>query len=237
MTHSIAIMQPYFLPYIGYWQLLNYVDTFVIYDNIEYTKKGWINRNNFLQNNKSVPFSLPLKKDSDFLTIKERFLSDDFTTSAEKLLRKIHANYQKAPYFNHAFPVIENCLLYNNYNLFHFINHSIKKITNYLNITTNIVISSEIPINHSLKKQEKVIAICQSLNGSTYVNPIGGTSLYQFTSFLEHGIHLIFLKPNDYKYTQYTSPFIPTLSILDIMMFNSIKSISNQLNKFTLINR
>ena len=58
---TLGIMQPYFLPYIGYWQLLSAVDQFVVYDNIKYTKKGWINRNRFLRDGTDAVFTIPLK--------------------------------------------------------------------------------------------------------------------------------------------------------------------------------
>lgn len=100
---KVAIMQPYFFPYIGYWQLINSVDTFVIYDNIQYTKKGWINRNRFLQNGKDCLFSISLKKDSDFLDIRDRIISDDF--NRKKMLNQIKCSYQKAPYFDEVSPL------------------------------------------------------------------------------------------------------------------------------------
>ena len=117
----LAIMQPYFLPYIGYWQLLNIADKFIVYDNIQYTKKGWINRNNILLNNKSFLFSLPLKKDKDYLNINERRLSDISTSSTIKTLRQIKNAYKKAPYFYAAFPVVEKIFNNKAENLFKYI--------------------------------------------------------------------------------------------------------------------
>ena len=85
---KVAIMQPYFLPYIGYLQLLNSVDKFILYDDIEYTKKGWINRNRIVD---GEIITLPLKKDSDYLNVVERRLSDDWRKQKTKLLNKIES--------------------------------------------------------------------------------------------------------------------------------------------------
>ena len=153
----VGIMQPYFLPYIGYFQLINSVDLFVVYDNIQYTKKGWINRNRMLQNGKDVMFSLPLKKDSDYLEICQRDLAVDF--NRDKLLNQFKGAYQRAPYFAQVFPLIEELVRYKNLNLFHFLHHSIVRICEHLGITTEIRISSDIAIDHSLKNQDKVIAL------------------------------------------------------------------------------
>ncbi len=111
-TVNVAIMQPYFLPYIGYWQLINAVDKFVVYDNIEYSKKGWINRNRFLQNGKDELFTIPLKKDSDYLYIRDRYLSDNIEAEQKKILRRFENAYRKAPYYEEGIVLLKNCLLF-----------------------------------------------------------------------------------------------------------------------------
>ena len=155
---SLAIMQPYFLPYIGYFQLINAVDQFIIYDNIQYTKKGWINRNRMLQNGKDVMFSLQLKKDSDYLDIVDREISPDF--SRHKLCRKIEGTYKKAPFFAEVFPLLETIINFEDQNLFKFLQHSIIAICNHLGITTEIKISSSLPVDSAIKGQDKVLALC-----------------------------------------------------------------------------
>ena len=116
---TIAIMQPYFLPYIGYFQLISAVDQFVIYDNIKYTKKSWVNRNRFLQNDKDAMFSLPLKRDSDSLDVRERELAIDF--DRKKLLRQLKGAYQGAHNFEQTFPLIDKIVRYPEQNLFLFL--------------------------------------------------------------------------------------------------------------------
>ena len=227
-------MQPYIFPYIGYFQLINAVDKFVIYDNIEYTKKGWINRNRILINGKDDFFTIPLKKDSDYLKIDERMISDTYSKDGKKIINKIEAAYRKAPFFETAFPIIESILLNQENNLFKHIRDSLSKLLDYLCITTEIVVSSTIKIDHSLKSQEKVIAICKELSASQYINPIGGTLLYSSETFEKNNIKLTFLQSNPIIYKQFDHEFVPWLSIIDIMMFNSKDVIQSYLKNYQL---
>lgn len=227
---TIAIMQPYFLPYIGYFQLINAVDRFVIYDNVQYTKKGWINRNRILSNGKAELISLPLKKGTGFLHIDQRTLADTFADERRKTLRKIHAAYHKAPHFQDAFLVVEKLFEYDHTNLFLFLYNSLLEICRYLEIETEFIVSSALDMDHGLKSEEKVLAICHQLNANIYINPIGGTALYTKDHFYQQGIELRFLRSNPVAYAQFGHDFIPFLSILDVMMFNSLSEIKNQLN-------
>ena len=227
---KLAIMQPYFFPYIGYFQLINAVDEFVIYDNIEFTKKGWINRNRILVNGKDSIISLPLKKDSDFLNVNERFIANTWDLDRKKMINKISESYRKAPHYKDVIILIEKCLLYNDTNLYNFILNSIKIINDFLLISTKIIISSSIDIDHKLKSEEKVIAICKKLNASTYINPPGGINLYNYEQFNLNKINLIFQKNNIFTYNQFNHNFIPSLSIIDVLMFNDKEKIINILN-------
>lgn len=224
-------MQPYIFPYIGYFQLINAVDKFVIYDNIQFTKKGWINRNRLLLNGKDEYFTLPLKSDSDFLNVKERELSKDWLKEKNKTLNKIKENYKKAPYFKEVYNLVESNFNFESLNLFDFILNALKNTLNYLFIKTEIVISSTLAINHNLKAEEKVIAICKALNAETYLNPIGGIELYNKEHFLNEGIKLNFIKANNCIYKQLNNEFIPFLSIIDVMMFNSKEEIKRMIEK------
>lgn len=230
-----AIMQPYFFPYIGYFQLIQSVDKFVIYDNIQYTKKGWINRNRILTMGEPSHISLTLKKDSDYLNVADRFLADIWKEERVKMLNKIKPSYSKAPYFKEVYPIIESCILYEDTNLFNFILNSVKIICEFLDIKTSIEISSTINIDHTLKGKEKVIAICKELNADKYINAIGGVDLYDKEEFKNVGLDLSFIKADSIVYKQYSENFIPYLSIIDVMMFNSKEEVKNMLTKYTLI--
>lgn len=220
---KVAIMQPYFLPYIGYFQLISAADVFIVYDNIKYTKKGWINRNRMLQNGKDVMFSLPLKSDSDYLDVCERELSVDF--NRDKLLNQFKGAYQRAPYFAQTFPLIEQIVRYNDANLFRFLHHSIVKTCEHLGITTEIRTSSNVTINHDLKNQDKVLALCEAVDANSYINAIGGIEMYSKEAFQGRGIELKFIKSKPFEYPQFGDVFVPWLSIIDLMMFNSLDTI------------
>lgn len=225
-----AIMQPYFFPYIGYFQLMNAVDEFIVYDNIEYTKKGWINRNRILVNGKDDFITLPLKKDSDFLTVNKRNLADEWKTSRAKMVSRITESYRKAPFFELTFPLIEKCLFCDSQNLFDFIFFSLVEIKNTLEIQSNLLVSSAIPVNHTLKSEKKVIAICHARKANIYINPIGGVNLYAKDEFRNEGIELKFLRSNAFTYSQFKNEFIPWLSIIDVLMFQPRAEIIRYLN-------
>lgn len=229
-------MQPYLFSYIGYFQLMNAVDEFVVYDNIEFTKKGWINRNRILVNGKDDYISFPLKKDSDFLHIKDRFLAEIWMTERKKILNRITESYRKAPYFSGIYPLIEQIFLFEDMNLFRFILNSLTELKDFLGIKTSLIISSTIPIDHQLKAEKKVIEICKVRKADTYINPIGGTELYNKDDFKKEGIDLYFLKTGNIQYKQFNNDFVPFLSIIDVMMFNSTEEIKKHLeSSFTLL--
>lgn len=232
---KLGIMQPYLFPYIGYFQLMNAVDEFVVYDNIEFTKKGWINRNKILVNGKDEFITLPVKKGSDFLYIQQRALAEVWPGHRTKMLNRIVECYKKAPYFQFAFPVVEKSLLFEEINLFKFLFNSLKVTKDYLEIETEILISSSIEINHDLKGEKKVIEICKARNATTYLNAIGGMHLYSTHNFKLADINLRFLKTDDINYSQFKNEFVPFLSIIDLMMFNSKEDIKNMLTSVTVI--
>lgn len=231
---KLGIMQPYFMPYIGYFQLIGAVDVFIVYDNIKYTKKGWINRNRMLQNNADVMFSLPLKKASDSLHVRERELAADF--SRDDLLRQLSGAYQRAPQFEPTYTMLEQIVRHEDDNLFRYIHNSIVSTCKYLGIQTKIMVSSDFDIDHDLKGQDKVIALCEAIGADNYVNAIGGVELYERSEFGRRGIDLKFINSNPFEYTQYGAPFVSWLSIVDVLMFNSIDVVRSCItNNYELI--
>lgn len=226
---KLAIMQPYFLPYIGYFQLIAAVDVFILYDNIKYTKKGWINRNRMLLNGTDAMFSLPVKKGSDSLHVVERELAADFDRI--KLLNQFRGAYSRAPQFELIFPVLEQIVCHQDANLFRYIHHSIVRLCEHLEIKTEIRISSGIAIDHGLKSQDKVLALCKAVGAETYMNPIGGVELYAKGDFRDQGIALQFIKALPYEYAQFGAPFAPWLSIVDVLMFNPLNTVRACINE------
>ncbi len=229
---KLGIMQPYLFPYIGYYQLIKIVDTFVIYDNIQYIKGGWVNRNRLILNGKVQMFTVPLANASNYLDIKDRYISNDSNgkKTINKIISQIENSYRKYPYFNNVFPLVEKTLTYKNNNLFDFLYFSIQSILDYLGIKTTIKISSELDIDHTLKHQDRVISICNNMKSKTYINSIGGLSLYNNESFKSSGIDLLFIKSllkiNDLDHS---------LSIIDLLMEYSKKEINQMLNKYELM--
>ncbi len=232
---TIAIMQPYLFPYIGYWQLIQAVDTFVVYDNIQFSKKGWFHRNNILLNGKKILFSIPLKKDSDYLDVVDRMLSEDSDKQINKIIAQIENGYKKAPYFNDVFPLVKDIFNSSEKNLFYYIYNSMQLVTAYLGIDTKIILSSTLDIDHQLKAEEKVIAINKILHADRYINAIGGQELYDKDRFSAEGLTLNFLNTEIAEYKQFNNEFVPYLSIIDIMMFNSKDEIKEMLNRYVLI--
>jgi hypothetical protein len=209
---------------------MNAVDEFVVYDNIKFTKKGWINRNRILVNGRDSFITIPLKNDSDYLDVRERYLADSWSSERVKMLNRIKESYRKAPQFDSVYPVVEKCIYFEDTNLFNFILNSLKQVKEYLEIRTSFLISSTISIDHALKADKKVIAICKARNADMYVNPIGGLQLYIRNEFKNEGIDLYFLKANDFEYKQFNNEFVPWLSIIDVMMFHSVTAIKECLN-------
>ncbi len=228
---KLAIMQPYFFPYIGYFQLINAVETFIVYDNVQFTKKGWFNRNRLLFNNKIEYFTINIAKDSDYLDVCDRKISPFyFEKEMPKILRKIKLNYSKAKYFNEAYPIVKKCFEYQNENLFEYIYNSLLNILDYLNIKTNLIRSSNLPLNHNLKNKYRVFDIYKNQKADCYINPFGGHSLYDKKEFEENDVNLMFLEHSLPKYQQLDDEFKPGLSIIDVMMFNHKDEILKMLN-------
>jgi hypothetical protein len=223
---TTAIMQPYFLPYIGYYQLIASVDLFIVYDNIKYTKKGWINRNRILQQDHAVPFSVPLKKASDYLDVRDRELADEF--SGTRLLNQVAGAYRGAPYYSQTLPLIERIVLSEERNLFRFLESSIRLTCEHLSILTTIKPSSEVAIDHALTSQDKVLALCEAVGATTYVNAIGGMDLYSRDNFKTRGIALKFIKATAFTYPQLGSEHVPWLSIVDVLMFNPLSEVEER---------
>jgi len=233
---KIGIMQPYFFPYIGYWQLMNAVDKYVVYDDVNFIKGGWINRNRILVNGEPAFINLPMIGASPNKKINEVQVNN-IPQLIEKNLRKIENSYKKAPYFDTGFPIIEKILKCEKEDISSFIFFSFVEICNYLNINTELIFSSSLEKDENLRGQDKVLAICKLLDGDEYYNAIGGRELYSYDDFSRNEIKLKFLETKQIEYRQLGKEFQPNLSIIDVMMFNSQKDVQNLLNEYTIISQ
>ena len=167
---KVAIMQPYFFPYIGYFQLINAVDGFVIYDDVNFIKQSWITRNNILVNNEAFRINLVVEGASSF----KRINQIKRKVESEKWLKTIEQSYKKAPLFSTVYPLIEEIALSNEISISKFLMLSLQNFAKYLEIQTTFKLSSEIEKDDNLKGQDKVIAICKVLHATHYINAIGG---------------------------------------------------------------
>ena len=231
---QLALMQPYLFPYIGYFQLMQACDTFVVFDDARYIKNGWINRNRLLIRGDAQWATLPVVKANHLLPINQRhyLLSDPL---AMKLRRKIIGAYAKAPFFEKTMPVIDIFLSFHDMNVANFNVHQLRTIAEHLGIQTPIILSSSIEKNDTAVGQERVIDICQRLHAQTYINPISGVKLYRKADFSETGISLHFLQSMALSYKQYDQTPIPALSIIDVMMFNDVADIQKMLGQYQLV--
>lgn len=230
---KIAIMQPYLFPYIGYFQLINAVDKFVIYDNVNYIKGGWINRNRILINNKPYLLTLKLQKPSVNKLILNTFIDKNLKNKL-RILKSIKISYRKAPFYNDAIPVLERIILNSEMNLSKYITNSIILILEYLGVKKEILLASQINIDKSHKGEKKILDIVKRLDGDIYVNLPGGVSLYNPLNFKNNNIKLLFISPGITKYRQFNDLFISNLSIVDVLMFNSATEIRKMLKNYTL---
>jgi hypothetical protein len=230
---KLAIMQPYVFPYIGYFQLINAVDKFVILDDVNFITRGWINRNRIIVNGKEHLFSIPVNKSSQNKLISDSEFLD--TSWKKKFLKTIEQSYSKAPFYEECFGVISSILSINEKCISKWLYAQINLICIYLKIKTEITESSRVYCNRHLKAQERIIDICIQERTDIYINPIGGRELYNSDAFTKNNIRLYFLKSISEKYTQFTKEFVPSLSIIDVMMFNSVDEIHALLNKYEML--
>ncbi len=233
---KLAIMQPYFFPYIGYFQLINAVDKFIFFDDVNFIVRGWINRNRILTNNNSNLFSVPLEKISREKKINEIKISEEhFNKWKNKFYKTIERIYKKAPCYNDVFSLIEKVLDEDYTSIAKLAETSVKVISNYLNLETYFENSSGKYSGIKLKGSERIIEICKKEKCSEYINAIGGKKLYQKKDFEQEGIQLSFIKTNEYIYKQLDNNFIPDLSIIDVLMFNTKKETKKLLENYSLI--
>jgi hypothetical protein len=229
-----SIMQPYLLPYIGYFQLIACSDIFVAHDDIQYIKGGWINRNRILLNGEPDWITLPVAAADHRLSIRERRYRQP-EHHVPKMLRRIEAAYRAAPFFDIAFPFLRDALSLDEPNVAAFNLFVLKCLTNRIGIRTPVVVSSSLGMGEEIRGQDRVIAICRRVGATRYVNPIGGTSLYDTGRFADAGIALNFLKSSASTYQQFRQTPVPFLSIVDVLMFNDETAISRMLTEFELL--
>ena len=236
---KLALMQPYFFPYIGYFQLIHAVETFIIYDTVNYIKNGWIKRNRYLLNGTIKYLSLSVSEASSHKLITDTYISDEERLhSKERISKTIQMAYSKAPRFNRIFPLLNTLILNEEQSIANYNTYILRELCSYLDVETEILQGSEVLTESPLTGQDRVIEICKTFKADHYINPIGGLDLYDRKSFNSQDIKLTFLKTSDgIRYRQWDDNFFPNLSIIDVLMFNSKQEIATLLDKYRLISQ
>lgn len=231
----LAIMQPYFLPYIGYFQLMAAVEKFILLDDVNYINRGWINRNRIAIRDQPHWLTVPLVKASQNRLIAEIELHSDAVWRC-KLGQTITTNYAKAPFFAQVYPMVEKILNCPTLSLSAFLCHSLRLVATYLGVTTSIMPTSSVYPKGDLKGQYRIVDICQRVGATSYLNPPGGKELYDRELFNAAGIELYFLQPNfDAIKLVYGGNEGPVLSILDLMMWNHPDLIKQSIECYELV--
>ncbi|MFJ4145496.1 WbqC family protein [Pseudomonas sp. NPDC089734] len=232
MARTIAMMQPYLFPYLGYFQLIAAADVFVLGDDLQYIRAGWINRNRILSNGEARLLTFPLKKAHFELPIMQRQLVDNFNEEASRLVNLIAQSYRKAPFFSQVMPLIERLIRFPQQNLALYTEHSIRELCAYLQIITPILRGSDLKLVSCVDKQDRVINISHLFSATTFLNPIGGMELYDRDHFARNGLLIRFFRMNQVTYKQGAHPFVANLSIIDVLMFNSLERIQELLTHY-----
>jgi len=232
MTHPqvIAVMQPYFFPYIGYYQMAFSVDEFVFFDDVNFFKKGYINRNRILLHGRSHQFTIPISQASQNRKICEL----QYAAQWGQFLRLIKVAYCHAPFFQDAYSLIESTVINEEENVAIKNASSIMNVFHYLGITRRWSRAQALDLGKALKGESRVLEICARKNATTYRNSFGGKSLYSHDSFRSRGIELTFIHPSELSYEQRTGSFTPNLSIIDVLMFCSVEQTKHLLGQYIL---
>lgn len=232
---AVAVMQPYLYPYLGYFQMLNAVDHFVFYDDVNFIKGGWINRNRILVNGKPKYFIIQLVGVSPNKLINEVKLNPE-RKFMKKQLKMLEMNYSKAPFFNQVFPMVEQTLRSSFYHIGELSAQTVIDVANYLDLSVKFHFSSNLPFGHgSGNRTQRLIDIVKGFSAKTYINAAGGKELYSKEDFAKEDIILQFIEPELQAYQQNAGEFIPGLSIIDVLMHNSQEEVHLMLNQYRLI--
>jgi hypothetical protein len=224
---AVAAMQPYFFPYIGYFQMVDAVDRFVFLDDVQYIDRGWSNRNRILGQGAAQMITFPVRKASRDLLYRER---EYCIEEAERsVLKPIRYNYGRAPNFGAVMPLIESIMAFPSPNVAEFNANLIETIARYLRIDTQFVASSALDVDPALRGQSRILAICKAQGADLYVNASGGVELYDRAGFEAEGIELRFIAADLRPYRQLGHEPLVGLSIIDVLMFNSVDSIRTEL--------
>ena len=231
---KLAIMQPYFLPYIGYFQLISAVDEFVILDDVNFIKGGWINRNRILLDGKEKYITKPVNGASQNKKINElRFV--DNPEERINMMRTISYAFRHSCYFPSFEPLIRDIILDPHLSLPEYLEYSISNVCNMLGIDTKISRSSSFRGSVHSCGQAGIIELCKLRGCDNYFNAIGGLKIYDKTAFNDSNIELRFLKTDYERMEKISTSEHLDYSILEIMADHNENTIKQLLSCFIII--
>lgn len=216
---KLAIMQPYLLPYLGYFQLVAQVDSFVFYDDVNFIKNGWINRNRLLAGGEARYFTIPLQGASSFARIADVGVQPA-AAWRRKMLNTVRQSYSRAPSFDAVFALLEDVLEPSCERIAELAKRSVAAVAGYLGLGTQFEWTSAVYGNEALGGAARVLDICRRAGAAHYYNLPGGRELYDADEFAAAGVTLHFIEPHLPPYAQGRHEFVPGLSILDVLMWN-----------------
>lgn len=242
---KIGIMQAYFFPYIGYFQLIDASDEFILYEHVAFRKKSWITKNRILDKGRKLPVEIriPVIKKCSHKNISQIEISG--SNWKRPLLKMIYYNYKRAAYFKEVYPLIENCIQIDTSSLHDYNSAIINEICNYLDLKTNIKYKNEEflklevsllnEVNIKEVKSLRIVEICKQQKAHTYINPAGGIELYDKAYFKKNNLSLYFINTKEYSYNQFNMEYTPHLSIIDVLMHNGKEGTKKMIKNYSLI--
>lgn len=234
---KLAVMQPYFFPYLGYFQLIFASDRFVAYDDVSFIKSGWINRNRILLDGEPRFFTVPLRGASSFVAIDRVGINEQNPRWRGRMLDTMRAAYRGARYRDAGVELLERVLASKCESIADLALASVYATLEYLGISRSIARSSRAYDNRHVKGQDRILDICRKERADVYVNAIGGVSLYQAEAFEAEGCDLKFLRSKLPEYSQGPRRFVPGLSMLDAIMHCSPAEVTAMLPEHDLLGR
>lgn len=224
-------MQPYFFPYIGYFQLMKAVETFIMLDDAQYVERSWMNRNRINLNDRPAWITMPVRNASRDLAINQRFymLADGIPV----INRKIQAAYSKSPFFADISAMLAGIFEYADANVARFNSNLLISVGRALDLHCQVHFASEFDNPLHFRGEARILDLCQRLGVTHYVNAIGGTSLYQNESFRSVGIRLSFIRTRTVP--QQAPIDIGHLSIIHDMMQTGTECTRELLNMYDLV--
>jgi len=226
----IAVMQPYFFPYLGYFQLAGSVDRFVFLDDVAYIKKGYINRNRILLGGQPFSFSIAVERISQNRRIDEHF----FTGAFDSFLEQLRHAYSRAPFFDEVFGLVKAVCLEPDRNVARKSAASVCAVFDYLKLPFSNQFASEMQRTEA-NGESRILELCQYFGADTYHNAAGGQKLYDSRRFADVGVRLRFVSNRFATYHQGVETFVPGLSIIDVLMHNPREQVCKMLLDFDLL--